>query len=125
MADNIRYRLQLRAKDSAGIINVIRIRCTSHCRGYLSFPTNSVVSNFVYLFSAAAVFSVLVASWTLLAMLPTNDALDTELAAADLGTEVKDDSEVANLPTSWAGLNGVRAVFPLVGAVSGLWAITS
>jgi hypothetical protein len=58
-------------------------------------------------------------------MLPTNDALDTELAAADLGTEVKDDSEVANLPTSWAGLNGVRAVFPLVGAVSGLWAITS
>jgi hypothetical protein len=81
--------------------------------------------NPIYLLSTAAVSTVLIVPWTLLTMLPTNNALHAKLAAADAQTDAKEDSELLELLKKWAGLNGVRSVFPLVGAITGLWAITS
>jgi hypothetical protein len=92
-----------------------------------SSPTASFsTTNPVFMLSIAAVSTVMIAPFTLLAMLPTNKALDTKLESAENGTTVKsDDDELRSLLKTWAGLNGIRSVFPLLGAVIGLCAITS
>lgn len=90
-------------------------------------PSSSKISasNPVYLMSAAAVTTVLIVPWTILMMLPTNDLLDAKVAAAEAKADIKEDSELTDLLKKWAGLNGIRSVFPLIAAISGLWAITS
>ena len=90
---------------------------TSSGRDLLSDP--------VYLLYGAAVSTIAIAPWTFATMLPTNAALDAKLAAADTGIPQKEDAELQGLLKKWATLNGVRAVFPLLGAVVGLLVITS
>jgi hypothetical protein len=66
---------------------------------------------------------ILIAPWTIATMRPTNDSLDAKLAVADSRGEVNQDEEIQELLHQWgAVLNGIRAVFPLVGALSGLLA---
>ena len=79
--------------------------------------------NPVLLLSVAAVTPILIAPWTIVTMRPTNDALDAKLAIADSRGEVKQDEEIQRLLHRWGVLNGIRAVFPLVGALSGLLAV--
>jgi hypothetical protein len=85
----------------------------------------SIASDPVYLLSAAAVSTVMIAPWTLLVMLPTNEALDEKVAAATTGISAANDDALQSLLKKWAGLNGIRSVFPLIGAVIGLLVITS
>lgn len=85
----------------------------------------NTASDPVYLLSAAAVSTVMIAPWTILVMLPTNNALDEKVAAATTGIPGTNDDALQSLLKKWAGLNGIRSVFPLVGAVLGLVIITS
>ena len=85
----------------------------------------SIWSDPVYLLASAAVSTMSIAPWTFLTMLPTNNALDAKLAVADAGTAAKEDDELQSLLKKWAGLNGIRSVFPLLGAAIGLLVITS
>ena len=75
--------------------------------------------------STAAVSTVMIMPWTLATMLPTNAKLDGKLAKADAGSTANEDNELQELLHKWAKLNGVRSGFPLLGALIGLWVITS
>ncbi|KIW01149.1 uncharacterized protein PV09_07435 [Verruconis gallopava] len=88
-------------------------------------PASSSTLTSIYFLSAAAISTLMIAPWTILTMLPTNEKLDAKLAVAESGLAAKEDSELDGLLTKWARLNGIRSVFPLVGAFCGLWAITS
>jgi len=58
-------------------------------------------------------------------MQSTNELLDVKLAAAQTGIPAKEDEELQALLKKWAGLNGIRSVFPLLGAALGILVITS
>ena len=85
----------------------------------------SITSDPVYLLSAAALSTVMIAPWTLVTMQSTNELLDVKLAAAQTGIPAKEDEELQALLKKWAGLNGIRSVFPLLGAALGILVITS
>ena len=60
--------------------------------------------------------------WTLLAMKSTNDRLNA-IAASKVEQEKASEEEVVGLLRRWAWLNVVRGMLPLVGGLSGVWAV--
>lgn len=69
-------------------------------------------------FAAAAALSLAIVPFTALAMDPTNQALLKVASEGGAGEAV-----VRELLVKWKGLNLMRAVFPFVGAVVGLWGL--
>jgi hypothetical protein len=70
------------------------------------------------LFSAAAVLTIGIVPYTMLAMTSTNNAL---LEKASSAPEISD-TETSRLIEKWTALNTVRGYLPLAGAVVGLMA---
>jgi hypothetical protein len=77
------------------------------------------------LYTAAAVLIPAIVPFTLIVIKKTNSKLfakaefyDTQSAA-----EKKEDEELAQLFKRWRVLNLIRACFPALGAVAGLWAV--
>lgn len=70
-------------------------------------------------FVGAAALTIGIVPFTLLAMDPTNQAL---LKVAS-GASVLGETAVAELLVRWKGLNLVRSLFPLAGAVLGFWGL--
>ena len=106
---------------------------TASAFSYLAWTAHSGTSaaldvlspkNATWLYAAAAVVTVGIVPWTLAAMRGVNAALAgvAEGVGADVGGEKRSD-EVSELLGKWKVLNGVRGVFPLVGAVLGFLAI--
>ncbi|KAF2436130.1 DUF1772-domain-containing protein [Tothia fuscella] len=75
------------------------------------------------LYSAAAVLVPAIVPFTLFIMKDTNAKLHHK--ANSMSTEVKDDSELTELLPKWKLLNNIRASFPGIAAILGLWAIVS
>jgi len=82
----------------------------------LLVPKNSII-----LYSVAAVFTIGIVPWTIIAMMPTNNKL---LAKAEHSASVMaDDKEVSDLLRKWTILNGVRSLLPLAGTAVALAAV--
>lgn len=79
-----------------------------------------------YLYTLATILVPVIVPYTLGIMKPTNDRLH---ARADkyrvVSWDVKEDEELEDLLTKWTALNTTRSLFPLMGAVVGLWAVLS
>jgi uncharacterized membrane protein len=72
-----------------------------------------VPKNSVALYSIAAVLTIGIVPWTIIAMMPTNNKL---LAKAEQSASVMaDDKEVSDLLRKWTILNGIRSLLPLAG----------
>ena len=96
--------------------------------GYLAYAVPSLR----YSYMAAAVLPCLVVPWTFFMMIPTNDELTRRLTAAtDLkGSEASEAAlpqgqKTTDILANWQGLNSVRALFPLAGAILGAWTAIS
>lgn len=80
-------------------------------------------------FAGAAALTLAIAPWTVLVMDGTNQALlrvaEGGGAGAVVGEEEKKKREVAELLARWKGLNLVRSLFPLAGAVIGFWGLVA
>jgi hypothetical protein len=72
--------------------------------------------NAATLYSVAALLTLGIVPFTLVAMLPTNNKL---MASAEASTTEKED-EVDQLLTQWGILNGLRGLWPLAGGILGL-----
>lgn len=73
---------------------------------------------------AAAVLSLGIMPYTIVFMSATNNALlGVAAGGGGAATKTLGESAVRELVTRWKGLNLVRSVFPLVGAVVGLWSL--
>lgn len=88
---------------------------------YLAWTLRSVPGNKARLYGAAAVLTIGIVPWTLLAMNPTNQKL---IAKADSTATVKDDEkEVEELLKKWGTLNGIRSLLPLLGSAAAVVAV--
>lgn len=77
------------------------------------------------LFGTAASLVTGIVPFTLVFMLPTNDALMVRTAEEDIlsTTEKPDQKTTEELLTRWAILSGMRSLLPLAGGVLGLLAV--
>jgi len=73
-------------------------------------------------YAAAAALTISIVPFTLIFMNPTNQSL-LQIASGGATAAVVDDDSVRALLTKWAGLNLIRSLLPLGGAVAGLWAL--
>jgi len=103
--------------------------------GHNIMPTTAVAATSLYAYTALRKYAVGRPQWfryatagaatisivpfTLLVMVPTNDALFALHAAPNMAVL----SEVKHLLTKWAWMHVARSVFPLVGAISGLFTV--
>ena len=88
---------------------------------YLAWTLRSVPGNRAWLYGTAAVFTIGIAPWTILAMTPTNEKL---IKKAEGKVDVKgDEEEVRMLLKRWSSLNGIRSLLPLAGAALGLFTV--
>jgi hypothetical protein len=71
------------------------------------------------MYGMAAVLTVGIVPWTILAMSGTNERL---IAVAE-GKGKEDEGEVGVLLGRWTALNGVRSLFPLLGSVVAVMAV--
>ncbi|KAL4937042.1 hypothetical protein BDV06DRAFT_203768 [Aspergillus oleicola] len=104
---------------------------TASAFGYLAWTAHSGKSaaldvlspkNATWLYSAAAVVTVAIVPWTLMAMGSVNSALSGVAEGVGANAEKRGD-EVDELLNRWKVLNGIRGVMPFVGAVLGFLAI--
>ncbi|MCJ1437579.1 hypothetical protein MMC27_006966 [Xylographa pallens] len=97
--------------------------------GYLAYAVPSLRYSYV----GAAVLPCMVVPWTAIMMSSTNDELARRLVAAEnlKGGETTSEAAIpkgqktADLLAKWQGLNYVRGLFPLAGAVVGAWTALS
>ncbi|PTU24154.1 hypothetical protein P175DRAFT_0497273 [Aspergillus ochraceoroseus IBT 24754] len=78
--------------------------------------------NGVALYSAAAVLTLGIVPWTLIAMTSTNKALLDRASATWVSTD-KSNEEVEGLLEKWTVLNAIRSLFPLAGGIVGYLAL--
>ncbi|KAL4959514.1 DUF1772 domain-containing protein [Aspergillus stella-maris] len=104
---------------------------TASAFSYLAWTAHSGTSaavdvlspkNATWLYAAAAVVTVGIVPWTLAAMSSVNSTLAGVAEGVGANAEKRSD-EVSELLSKWKVLNGVRGVFPFVGAVLGFLAI--
>ncbi|KAB5549845.1 hypothetical protein GE09DRAFT_186762 [Coniochaeta sp. 2T2.1] len=74
--------------------------------------------------AAAGVLTLSIVPFTLVAMNPTNQSL-LQIAGGGATAAVVNDESVRALITKWAGLNLIRSLLPLGGAVFGLWTLVT
>lgn len=86
---------------------------------YLAYDRRSQGQSYAG-YIVAAVLSLGIMPYTIVFMSPTNNAL---LGVAGGATQTLGESAVRELVSKWKDLNLVRSVFPLVGAVIGLWSL--
>ncbi|KAL4786581.1 hypothetical protein BJX76DRAFT_354946 [Aspergillus varians] len=77
--------------------------------------------NAVALYSAAAALTVGIVPWTFATMIKTNEVLQRR-AGEDWIPDEESSEEVEECLGRWRVLNGIRGVFPLVGALVGVLA---
>lgn len=100
---------------------------TASAFAYLAYAVHNGVSvsalttrESAVLYAASAVLTLGIVPWTLVAMAGTNKAL-LDRAEAGVVVEKEDEKqEVLKGLEKWIVLNGVRSLFPLVGAVVGV-----
>jgi hypothetical protein len=105
--------------------------------GKVAAPTVAVVSVAAYAYTAydrskrhlywtryaaAGALTLSIIPFTLIFMHPTNQSL-LQIASGGATAAVVNDDSVRALITKWAGLNLIRSLLPLGGAVVGLWAL--
>ncbi|KAL4928910.1 DUF1772 domain-containing protein [Aspergillus undulatus] len=104
---------------------------TATAFGYLAYAAHSgksaaldvlAPSNAVWLYTAAAAFTMGFVPWTFAAMVGTNKRL-MERAEGVSAEKNWDGEDVLELLGEWKFLNGIRAVLPFVGGVLGFLAI--
>ncbi|MCJ1421746.1 hypothetical protein MMC32_008112 [Xylographa parallela] len=97
--------------------------------GYLAYALPSLRYSYV----ATAVLPCMVVPWTGIMMMSINDELARRLVAAEnlKGSETTSEAampkgqKTVDLLAKWQGLNYVRALFPLAGAIVGVWTAVS
>ncbi|KLJ05797.1 hypothetical protein EMPG_10770 [Blastomyces silverae] len=80
--------------------------------------------NTASLYCAAGVLTLSIVPFTLIAMMKTNGALleQAKVVESEPTVKVGAREETERLLCRWIGLNGVRSLFPLAGALVGLYA---
>jgi hypothetical protein len=73
-------------------------------------------------YATAAALTVSIIPFTFIFMHPTNQSL-LQIAGGGATAAVVNDDSVRALITKWAGLNLIRSLLPLGGAIVGLWAL--
>lgn len=72
-------------------------------------------------FALAGALTIGIVPFTLLVMMPTNNALLG--VASGTGGQVLSEDAVRSLLLRWKNLNLMRSMFPLAGSLLGLWAL--